>query len=452
MKRRKLISVFMCAALLTAPNASAQFFKKLGKALQEVDKALGSSEQTKEKESQAQAQEQNAVTSGNKQSTQNGIYEGNLGRDAANFITPHITSNTKVIYVEESPGLGLHTAAFSDGMAFVSNKKEKFFIDSLGNKAFQFKYTLPFNASSPKFYKGVCPVHEIGNVTWLINKKGEQLVKLPGIFRVTNFVDGVAAGLITVQKGYTKYSQLVHINTKGQLIFPGLSEPVRSSLEDLRPLCEGLAAYYSYTKRLYGFRDKNGQVIISPSYVKVKDFSDGMAAVQQGDGKWGFIDAKGNMVIASAFTNEPSSFSEGYAVVQKRDGVRCFIDKKGDVVQDNFQQASTFHNGYAYVVFKVGDSNMKVIDKNFKVVSKIEHSPYDKALEQKLFFKDDMILYAHQSYISPLGDELLAADLIYLFCDGLAICSWNPSESRERFVGYINKKGEYIVRFKEKVF
>ena len=43
----------MCSALLlVAPNASAQFFKKLGKAIQEVDKALGERKQKRENRTQ----------------------------------------------------------------------------------------------------------------------------------------------------------------------------------------------------------------------------------------------------------------------------------------------------------------------------------------------------------------------------------------------------------------
>ena len=457
MKRRNLISSFMCVALLLAtPDASAQFFKKLGKALQEVDKVLGGTEaKTGEQNSSQNKSAEVAQSNAKTVVTENGLYVADLYTDRAKAIRPFITSNTKVITIGENPryligGLG----EFHDGMAFISTKKENFFIDSLGNKAFQFQYNLPFNSPYPSFYQGVCPVHE-GNTTWLINKKGEKVVKLAGVVRITNFVDGVAAGLVLVQKGYSKYYKLVHINTKGQQFFPNLSEPVQADLEDPRPLCDGLAAFYSYKNRTYGFRDNNGKVIVAASYIKVQDFSDGMAAVQQVDGKWGFIDTSGNMVIAPIYTNKPSSFKEGYAVVRKKNGSRCYIDKQGNIVKDNFKDALPFYNGYAFVIYS--DKNeIYTINKDFKTTSIIKHSDYTlhgMGMDDKPYidFDEDMILYQGKSYISSLGDELIDGEFVHMFHDGLAYCHTDVADG-QNVTGYINKKGEFVVIFKETEF
>lgn len=454
MKRKGLISVFMCVALLAAPDASAQFFKKLGKALQEVDKALGGSE-TKKEEPAAQQNNASQAPQADKKEvvTENGLYVADFYTKRAKPIRPFVISNTKVITIEENPRFYLDLAAFKDGMAFLNTKKEKFFIDSLGNKAFQFQYALPFNSPFPYFHQGVCPVHD-GNTTWLINKKGEKVVKLPGVVRVSNFVDGVAAGVVIVQKGYSKYSKVVYVNTKGQLIFPNLSEVMKGDLKTPRPLRDGLAAYYSYTKQLYGFRDKNGKVIIAPEYVDVQDFSDGMAAVKQGDGKWGFIDVTGNMVVSPKFTNEPSFFSEGYAVVKKKDGTRCFIDKQGNVVHDNLQDALPFHNGHAFASYPQY-RGFYTIGKDFKPTSVIKYDDknfHEMSPKPIIDFGEDMILYKHKSFMSPLGDELMYASLVYMFSDGLAICHADIEGFNDSVIGYINKKGEYLVYFKQSEF
>lgn len=455
MNKRNLISAFMCSALLlVAPNASAQFFKKLGKAIQEVDKALGGTEtKTGEQNSNQNKSVEASQANAKEVVTENGIYVADFYTKRAKAIRPFITSNTKVITIEENPRYGLGMGAFEDGMAFVSTKKEKFFIDSLGNKAFQFTYTLPFNSPYPAFCQGVCPVHE-NSVTWLINKKGEKVVKLPGVIRVTNFVDGVAAGLVLVQKGYSKYYKLVHVNTKGQLIFPNLSEPVQGNLEEPRSLCDGLAAFYSYKNRTYGFRDKNGKVIVAPVYIKVQDFSDGMAAVQQVDGKWGFIDTNGNVVITPKYTNEPSYFGEGYAVVKKKDGTKCFIDKQGNVVHDNLQDALPFHNGHAFASYSQY-RGFYTIGKDFKPTSVIKYDDkafYDMSHKPCINFGEGMILYKHQSFMSPLGDELINASLVYMFSEGLAICHADIEGYKDSVIGYINKKGEFVAIFKETEF
>ena len=90
MKRRNLIISLMCVALLlAAPDASAQFFKKLGKALQEVDKALGGTEaktggQNSSQNKSAEVTQSNAKTV----VTENGLYVADLYTDRAKAIRP----------------------------------------------------------------------------------------------------------------------------------------------------------------------------------------------------------------------------------------------------------------------------------------------------------------------------------------------------------------------------
>ena len=48
-----------------------------------------------------------------------------------------------------------------------------------------------------------------------------------------------------------------------------------------------LYSYVDSKTDLCGFVDKNGKVVIDPAYDTVCDFSDGLAAVQNSDGKMG---------------------------------------------------------------------------------------------------------------------------------------------------------------------
>jgi len=76
---------------------------------------------------------------------------------------------------------------------------------------------------------------------------------------------------------------------------------------------EGLAAIKRDGK--WGFIDKTGKVVIAPQYDYVRQFSEGLAAVQK-DGKFGVIDKTGKEVIASQYDNA-YFFSEGLAMVKK---------------------------------------------------------------------------------------------------------------------------------------
>src|SRR5262249_43562592 len=89
----------------------------------------------------------------------------------------------------------------------------------------------------------------------------------------------------------------------------------------------------------------SGQMMIETQFYRAEDFSEGLAAVALGgkpnernriliDGtKWGFIDAKGKMVIPPQFDEIVFPFSPGRAVVwNSGTGKVGLIDKTGKLV------------------------------------------------------------------------------------------------------------------------
>lgn len=100
----------------------------------------------------------------------------------------------------------------------------------------------------------------------------------------------------------------------------------------LAPFSECLGRYE--TKGLYGFVDTNGIEVVSPKYFEAGDFHEGLAWVQL-NGKSGFIDKLGNVVVPLIYDNSgfsnTSFFSSGLARVLLGN-MFGFIDKKGKVV------------------------------------------------------------------------------------------------------------------------
>ena len=81
-------------------------------------------------------------------------------------------------------------------------------------------------------------------------------------------------------------------------------------------------------------------------YEDAKAFSDGLAGVQK-DGKYGYIDKEGKVIIPFEY-DDAKSFSEGLAAV-KKDGKYGFVDKEGnEVIPFMFSQVYDFHNGLVY--------------------------------------------------------------------------------------------------------
>ena len=113
----------------------------------------------------------------------------------------------------------------------------------------------------------------------------------------------------------------------------------------------------------YGFIDNSGNVVIPCKYDYAEGFSEGLALVRL-DGKYGFIDKSGNEVVPCKY-DDVHSFSEGLASVSL-DGKYGFIDKSGNVVIPcKYDNASIFSEGLAPVEL---DGKYGFIDKSGNVV------------------------------------------------------------------------------------
>jgi hypothetical protein len=100
----------------------------------------------------------------------------------------------------------------------------------------------------------------------------------------------------------------------------------------------------------WGFIDKTGRMVIPAKYDEWDDvpiFSEELAAMVIG-GKFGYIDKKGRIAIPPQF-DDAGDFSEGMAAVFIN-GAYGFIDKTGRmVVQPQYNYASRFSEGLAMV-------------------------------------------------------------------------------------------------------
>ena len=80
----------------------------------------------------------------------------------------------------------------------------------------------------------------------------------------------------------------------------------------------------------WGYIDKKGRIVIEPQLdvTYAGFFSDGLAAVNIGS-KWGFINEKGDMVISPQYDGT-GGFRKGFAVAELRDKLG-FINKSGQI-------------------------------------------------------------------------------------------------------------------------
>jgi len=109
---------------------------------------------------------------------------------------------------------------------------------------------------------------------------------------------------------------------------------------------EGLARVRNKDGR-YGYQDKQGNVVIAPQFFFAEDFREGLAKVQTRNGI-GFIDKSGKIAIQEIY-EDASYFTEGLAPVCKNK-LWGYIDKTGKIlIPPQFSNATNFSEGLAYV-------------------------------------------------------------------------------------------------------
>lgn len=63
----------------------------------------------------------------------------------------------------------------------------------------------------------------------------------------------------------------------------------------------------------WGYMDQTGKIVVAPKFAGAGEFSEGLGAVLV-DKKWGYVDGTGSMVLKPRF-DECGNFSEGLAAV-----------------------------------------------------------------------------------------------------------------------------------------
>ncbi|MEE3385800.1 MAG: WG repeat-containing protein [Prevotella sp.] len=165
-------------------------------------------------------------------------------------------------------------------------------------------------------------------------------------------------------------------------------------------ICGG--GYYAYTKLFKGGSDKESIVELTPEFInaiqkydKLGSFSEGYAAVLK-EGKWGYINIKGEEVISCQYSNPyeeytSGAFHEGLAAVQK-DGKWGYINTKGEEVIPitlDVQYANCFSDGLAVIINDY--NNFSVIDTKGNIVFKGKCN-----IEQ---FGEEMVYEMQQNYV-----------------------------------------------------
>lgn len=159
------------------------------------------------------------------------------------------------------------------------------------------------------FREGLAFFHK-GNLTGYMDRNFNIVIK-PRFKSAGNFYFGRARAEDSDGKEY-------YIDKTGKKLFPNWNG---GEFQDSR-------AFFEKNGK-YGFIDLNGKIIIPAKFDNATHFGEGLAGVRVGE-KWGFVDPSGEMVIQPQF-DEVGVFSEGLVSVAIN-GKWGFIDPTGRIV------------------------------------------------------------------------------------------------------------------------
>jgi len=127
------------------------------------------------------------------------------------------------------------------------------------------------------------------------------------------------------------------MDRKGRLLFRLSAECIR------KPFSGGLLAVRRNGK--WGYVDRSGKVVIAPQFARAGKFSEGLAAASRG-GLYGYIDRAGNVVIDPNFT-EARPFSAGMAPVRTSSGWGCIRRDGTFAIRPKYDFIGPFGGGLA---------------------------------------------------------------------------------------------------------
>lgn len=434
MKKRHIITIL--SLLLCFGSAQPQFLKNLGKELKktaektarETVNSLLSTEQTEDKTVPAQKQ---------------GVPEApreiqTIQYDETSFIYPRITPATKFLKL---PAYA-QVSEVSDGVFSVYDRGYYAFFLKDGRMLFDYKWKNVIGTERPRFDNGVALALKEENIdgslkrTVCILYRDGRVKELKYEYdRAQEFTDGIARLL---KRDADRKVRWVYIDVNGNEIYPALTEvsDFSNSTPHVGQLREGLRPHYSYTAKKWGYIDAKGNVVITPQFREARAFSEGLAAVcveENYNKKWGFIDRTGKFVIPAKFGGyrRPSDCRNGFITWRDDDNSVDYVyDKTGNEVKV-YQYATPFLNGYALV--KPIDANrsddMQVVDTKFNVVGTAPVTSINKNDSNE----DGLANGAGVYTISGGGDD----PFVMLPNGRVIIRMWNPEKGKSSggFIG-----------------
>lgn len=267
-----------------------------------------------------------------------------------------------------------------DKWSFVNSKGDIIFEDEFSNKP-------------SVVYNGCFSVKE--NKGYTVYRVNGNKLEVVGALEKLNSVGYYEDGLIPASE---QEERIAIYNKNGEIVFE--INPIGGiEISACRPsIQEGMLAVKNNDGK-WGYIDKNGEVIIKPNYDDAYSFKDGMALVMKKEDKatiYRVIDKKGDVIFKLRDGQKPikdhEQFEHGYLMV--KDGEKCLLfDKKGEAIKFSAKFTDLKETNGKYVVYKGDDGwGVATLDGEVKIRPKFE----DVIIDGSEFIcreKDEVLVY-----------------------------------------------------------
>lgn len=194
----------------------------------------------------------------------------------------------------------------------------------------------------------------------------------------------------------------------------------------------GLIAANDSDNNTHGFANADKKMVIADSFEGVENFGDGLAAVKK-DGKWGFINANGEMVISPQYEKVITRFRGGLAIVNLSDGT-ANIDKSGSIVTTTASECGqvVVKNGAGKTIWP---RNISHICQEYKVSQENERIEEQRRAAERRAKENSSV-----DYVSVTAD--ITAGFSTCLVEGIKIMHPNGSADSNS-PGYISEESSW---------
>lgn len=174
----------------------------------------------------------------------------------------------------------------------------------------------------------------------------------------------------------------------------------------------------------------------------IRPFSDGLSAVENNLGQWGFINESGILVIPYKSWIVVEDFHDGYAVV-RQNGVLSIINMEGNIVYTSQYSAKEIKYGDSRTLIRYSDC-VELLDANFKLIKKFDvrnvqlrrFSDGCGAIGVEVYNQD----YSYKWRVIDFDGNTIVDGLwdVGTFSNGVTFAA------EDYLYGYIDKRGKWI--------